>query len=198
MKTNNWLCDKPKGYERSPAATAMKTTALILAGLLACNTVKAPEPEPKMTFAEGVCAGLFLGCFAGCCIYVVWRCAQNIHVPPPETNDPPVWVDPPPPPPPDTNNLPTNSVAKIPQIITGNAGAVYDLGTGTKGYLTTVEASDNLKDWHTLCHLQGYVGGSGQSWVAYSLDWHPIGSGSTLIPMTLTNKFYRTKLDSTH
>lgn len=167
----------------------MKTTCLILASVLACNTVKAPEPErPKLSFAEGICAGIFIGVFAGLSIWVVYRCASNIHIPVPDTNQPPDWViEPPPPPEPPTNNVVTNNVAKLEA---GNTVWGQPLASGQMGYVIRLEGSDNLSNWTHIGTLQG----AGQNWRLWSPEWRLLSSGGTNLTAPFTNTFYRTAL----
>ena len=171
----------------------MKKTSLLLAALLLAQNVKAPEPEPKMSFAEGICAGVFLGAFCGMAVFLVWKCASLVPPPPNSDTNPPSWTVPSPEPP--TNNLPTNAPpVRIPVLNSGNSGISYDLGGGVRGYLATVQGSDDLKEWTTLVHVQGYVTASSQSWMAWTPDWKPLATGSERLEVTLTNRFYRTIL----
>lgn len=181
----------------------MKTISLIIALLLFTQTTKAPvsnfastneaakmDMPPKLTFVEGICAGVVIGFLGGMSIYLVWKCANMIPPVQQDTNDPPVWVYPPPPPPPETNNTPTNQPAKIPVLKAEESGLQLRLGPDVTGYLTTLQGSDDLKNWRTVAHIQGYAQGTNQWFTAYDTNWQAIAAGPSLFIPT-HNTFYR-------
>lgn len=164
-----------------------KLTTIFICCLMAINC-RAPE-KPKMTFVEGVCAGVVVGLMAGAAIYVVFRCASILPpLPAPETNAPPFE-----PPPALTNNPATNNppTGKIPVLETGPSGQSFALGHGLTGFLTTLQGSDDLDRWSDVATIQGWSDGTNSQWVAWNTNGMMLAAGATLF-LQSSNRFYRT------
>jgi hypothetical protein len=143
----------------------MKTLAILLAVAIAALpfNASAPEREPKIiSFWEGVCIGLVLGCVVDAGIIIVVKCKKRNQQPPnPSTNCPPPQL-----PIPSTNSLPalTNST-RTATLHAGEAVTWYDLSPASNGfdslYMATLESSEDAQTWGTAIQITGWTGESG-------------------------------------
>lgn len=169
----------------------MKRTALLLSALLLTQTAKADEP-PKMTFVEGMCAGVVLGLVSGAVIVVAIRCWQR---PPPlvQSTNAPAWTTLPP-----GTNAPPAGTNNAAIIDSGDAVEHVDismLGIGAdEGMRFIVESSDDAKNFKPLYEVRIWqtIDGSFTASAAYS----PEGRFISMLPVPLPTepkRFFRIK-----
>jgi hypothetical protein len=175
----------------------MKLASLILAQILfffpASSEEVKTDTQPKMTFVEGMCAGVVLGLVSGITIVVAIRCWQK---PPPivQSTNAPAWTVLPPAgtnaPPPGTNATAT--------IDAGDAVEHVDLtplGIGfSEGIRFIVEASDDAITFKPFYEIRIWqtIDGSFAAAAAYTPEERFIGMLPIAIPDS-PRKFFRIK-----
>lgn len=139
-------------------------TMTIISALVVAPVTRAEEPPPKQ---ESLIVGCMVVAIGGVVIYGIYKLASLI---PPVTNTPPVVVIPPP-----TTGTKTNgtNIAKL-SLNAMNHGQSADIGdkniadpftSGAKFVFMssfTVEASEDLVNWHPSLCVTSYLGSAGQ------------------------------------
>jgi hypothetical protein len=164
----------------------MKTTCLLLIGLLCASTVHAQEPQPKSVAVPCIVGGAIL--VGG--VWVAWEikklcdrvlppCTNNCVPPPPSTNAPPSK------PPQRTNNTPRLALAGAAVQAWSFDGATCEKDPAGNDYVAMLsgrfQTSTNLSDWGDLCSFTGWVSPAYVLTIWTGADGVPISTNCDLI-----------------
>ena len=155
MRKNScgWACYKRLcATGKLPVMPWRKLLPLILAmSIFSASSEEAKtDTQPKMTFVEGMCAGVVLGLASGVVIVVAIRCWQR---PPPlvQGTNAPAWTTLPPA---GTNSPPAGTNTATATIDAGNAVEHVTLTNGMEGMRFVVESSDDGQTFNPLYEVR--------------------------------------------